>query len=73
MPFYISYTLLTGPGSRMADTAAGALIACNELKSIGAGAVTVRDETGRIIGFEELTMAATPPSRKRGREGDAGG
>jgi hypothetical protein len=73
MPFYISYSLLTGPGSRIADTAAGALIACNELRSIGAGAVTIRDQTGRIIGMEELTIAATPPSGKRERDGDAGG
>jgi hypothetical protein len=72
MPFYISFTLLTGTGTRFAATAADALIAYNELRNIDAGAITIRDENGETFSVEQLTLAATPPKLRRDREGDLG-
>jgi hypothetical protein len=66
MPFYLSYTLLTGSGTRFADTAAEALILYQELKDISAGAIAVRNEKGEAVSLEQLGLiAATKTKRDR--------
>jgi len=72
MPFYLSYTLLSGAGTRFAATAADALIMHAELKSIAAGAITIRDENGNAVSIEQLTLFSPRPKMKREREGDSG-
>jgi hypothetical protein len=67
MPFYISYTLISGSGSRFAETAADAVIAYNQLKEINAGGITIKDETGAIHMIEQL-LPATAPRTKRDRD-----
>jgi hypothetical protein len=64
MPFYISYTLLSGSGSRFAETAADAVIAYNQLKEINAGGITIKDETGATYTIEQLLPATAPKTRR---------
>jgi hypothetical protein len=69
VPFYISYTLLSGAGSRYAGTAAEAMIVHHDLKGIGAGAITIRDETGKAVTTDQLLLLATSsPKRPRDAE-----
>ena len=67
MPYSLSYTLQSGTASRIVDTPTGALSARVDLQGIGAGAITVRNTTGRIVGIEELKLAAARRARKRDR------
>ena len=67
MPFYISYTLLTGVGTRSATTAAEAIIVYNELREIGAGGIGIKDEKGVLYTVEQLALVV-PPNRKRDRD-----
>jgi hypothetical protein len=67
LPYSISYALPTGTARRIADTAASALLAYGEMTSIGAEAITIRDEKGVVISCEELKLAASLPiNRDRG-------
>jgi hypothetical protein len=72
LPFYFTYTLLAGSGTRMADSAAAALIAYHELESIGARAITIPNESGRPLSIEEL-VAAARAKMKGDREGEPSG
>ncbi len=58
MPFLITYTLRTGTAVWTAHTAIGAVLAYDELKYMGAGAMTIRDERGGALSLEQLTLAA---------------
>jgi hypothetical protein len=59
VPFLITYTLRTGTAVWAAHTAIGAVLAYDELKCTGAGAMTIRDERGDALSLEQLTLAAT--------------
>ncbi len=59
MPYLITYTLRTGTAVWTAHTAIGAVLAYDELKCMGAGAMTIRDERGGALSLEQLTLAAT--------------
>jgi hypothetical protein len=68
MPFYIAFTLLTGSGTRFANTAAEAVVIYNELRDAQAGAIAIRDHNGTEFTIEQLTLAASAPKMKRDRD-----
>ena len=68
MPFYITYTFLTGSGTRYADTAAEVIVMYNELKEAQAGAIIIRDHAGTVFTIEQLTPAAQSQQMKRDRD-----
>jgi hypothetical protein len=67
MPFYVSYILLTGTRTRMAETAAGALVIYDELKDTGAGDITIRNEASTVYTADQLALAALLPRMTRDR------
>lgn len=68
MPYYISYTLPSGPGSGYASTAAEAILTYNVLKDAGMGGISIRDEKGTIYAIEQLALLTLPPKMKRNRK-----
>ena len=61
MPYFVGYAMMTGAVSGSAvETAAEAIQQYRVLRSAGAGAVQIRDETGKAYSFTDLLMRAAP-------------
>jgi hypothetical protein len=64
MPYYISYMLLAGSGTRIAETAADAVIACHAIRGIGGGGFAIKDHNGTPCTVEQLGLVAFPKIRR---------
>jgi hypothetical protein len=74
MPYYISYVLLAGSGTRIVETVADAVIACHAIRSIGGGGFAIRDHNGTPYTLEQLGLVAFPNiKREPDRNPRAGG
>jgi len=69
MTFFIAFETLTGPSAgRGVETAMEAIDLYRSLRSAGAGAIQIKDETGKIYSFTELLSLAAPSARKSPRD-----
>ena len=68
IPFYVTYEVLTGTGTRFAATAAEAIVIYNLLKEAGMGGLAIRDETGTVHSIEQLTLMGAPLKIKHERD-----
>ena len=72
MPFIVGYETLSGPSSgSQVETAAEAIDLYRMLRSAGAGAIRITDQTGKMYGYSELLMLAAPskPTTPKNRAG----
>ena len=71
MPFFVGYETVSGASGRGVDTAMEAIDLYRSLRSAGAGAIRISDETGKVYSLTDLLLLASPspPKSPKNRPG----